>query len=56
MKILMITAIIAFPLMALGQTTDPQQTTQGQTKETQAQAPAKKKMHPASSEIGRAHV
>ena len=47
MKILMITAIIAFPLMALGQTTEPQQTTQGQTKETQAPAPAKKKMRPA---------
>ena len=46
MKILMITAIIALPLMAFGQTTEPQQTTQGQTKETQAQVPAKKKMPP----------
>ena len=51
MKILMITAIIAFPLMALGQTTEPQQTTQGQTKETQAPAPAKKtKMRPAQEQ------
>src|SRR5256885_6034281 len=50
MKILMITAIIALPLMALGQTTEPQQTTQGQTKETQAQAPAKKKMPPAQEQ------
>ena len=47
MKILTITAIIALPLMALGQTTEPQQT-QEQTKETQATAPAKgKKMRPA---------
>src|SRR2546428_8030256 len=46
MKILTITAIIALPLMALGQTTEPQQT-QEQTKETQATAPAKgKKMGP----------
>jgi len=38
---------IALPLMALGQTAEPQQT-QGQTKETQATAPAKgKKMRPA---------
>ena len=47
MKILTITAIIALPFMALGQTTEPQQT-QEQTKETQAIAPAKgKKMRPA---------
>jgi hypothetical protein len=47
MKILTITAIIGLPLMALGQTTEPQQT-QEQTKETQATAPAKgKKMRPA---------
>ncbi|PYJ48241.1 MAG: hypothetical protein DME87_13910 [Verrucomicrobia bacterium] len=48
MKILMMTAIMALPLMALGQTAEPQQT-QGQTKETQA-APAKakgKKVHAA---------
>ena len=53
MKILTITAIIALPLMALGQTTEPQQT-QEQTKETQATAPAKaKKMHPAQAEPGK---
>jgi len=47
MKILTITAIIALPLMALGQTTDQQQT-QEQKKEAQATAPAKgKKKHPA---------
>ena len=50
MKILMITAIIAFPLLALGQTTEPQQTTQGQTKETQAPVPAKKKTRPAQEQ------
>ena len=44
MKILTITAIIALPLLALGQTTEPQQQqTQGQTNETQTTAPAKKK-------------
>jgi hypothetical protein len=55
MKILTITAIIALPLMALGQTTDTQQTqTQGQTKETQAIAPAKgKKMRPEQAEPGK---
>ena len=43
------TAILGLPLMALGQTAEPQQTqAQGQTKETQATAPAKgKKMRPA---------
>ena len=47
MKILTITAIIALPLLALGQTTEPQQT-QEQTKDTQTTAPAKaKKMRPA---------
>ena len=50
MKILTITAIIGLPLMALGQTTEPQQT-QEQTKETQATAPAKgKKMRPEKAE------
>jgi cytoskeletal protein RodZ len=45
MKILTITAIIALPLLALGQTTEPQQT-QAQTKETQTTAPVKgKKKH-----------
>src|SRR5437867_1025871 len=46
MRILTITAIAALPLLALGQTTEPQQT-QGQSKETQTTAPAKgKKMRP----------
>jgi len=36
--------------MVLGQTTEPQQQTQGQTKETQTTAPAKKKMHPAKEQ------
>ena len=46
MRILTITAIVALPLLALGQTTEPQQT-QGQTKETQTTAPAKgKKVRP----------
>ena len=49
MRILIMTAILGLPLMALGQTAEPQQTQgQGQTKETQATAPAKgKKMRPA---------
>ena len=47
MRILIMTTIMALPLMALGQTAEPQQT-QGQAKETQATAPAKgKKMRPA---------
>ncbi len=47
MRILTMTAILGLPLMALGQTAEPQQT-QGQTKETQTTAPAKgKKMRPA---------
>jgi hypothetical protein len=47
MKILVLTAILGLPLMALGQT-EPQQPTQEQTKETQTTAPAKgKKMRPA---------
>ena len=50
MRILTITAILGLPLMALGQTTEPQQT-QGQTKETQTTAPAKgKKMRPAQEQ------
>jgi hypothetical protein len=46
MRILTITAItaLALPLMALGQTTEPEQTQgQGQTKDTQTTAPAKGK-------------
>jgi hypothetical protein len=47
MRILTLTVILGLPLMALGQTAEPQQT-QGQTKETQATAPTKKKkMQPA---------
>ena len=47
MRILTMTVMLGLPLMALGQTAEPQQT-QGQTKETQATAPAKgKKMRPA---------
>ena len=55
MKILTITAIIALPLMALGQTTDTQQTqTQGQTKDAQTTAPVKaKKMRPEQAEPGK---
>src|SRR5437763_666035 len=50
MRILTITAVVALPLLALGQTTEPQQT-QGQTKETQTTAPAKgKKMRPAQEQ------
>ena len=45
MKMMIMTVITALPLMALGQTAEPQQT-QTQTKETQATAPAKgKKTH-----------
>ncbi len=48
MRILIMTAIMGLPLMALGQTEPQQTTTQGQTKETEATAPAKgKKIHPA---------
>src|SRR5205814_9820304 len=50
MKIRTITAIIALPLLALGQTTEPQQS-QEPTKETQTTAPSKgKKMRSAQAE------
>jgi hypothetical protein len=50
MRILTMTVILGLPLMALGQTAEPQQT-QGQTKETEATAPAKgKKMRPAQEQ------
>jgi hypothetical protein len=50
MRILTLTVILGLPLMALGQT-EPQQTTQGQTSETQATEPAKaKKMRPAQEQ------
>ena len=46
MKILTMIVILGLPLMALGQTAEPQQT-QGQTKETQTTAPTKgKKVRP----------
>jgi hypothetical protein len=50
MKVLIMTAIMAFPLMALGQTTDPQEdAAKGKTKDTEASAPAKgKKTHAQS--------
>jgi hypothetical protein len=47
------TVILGLPLMALGQTAEPQQTQgQGQTKETETTAPtkSKKKMHPAQEQ------
>jgi hypothetical protein len=50
MRILTLTVILGLPLMALGQTAEPQQT-QGQTKETEATAPAKtKKIRPAQEQ------
>ena len=50
MRILTLTVILGLPLMALGQT-EPQQTTQGQTNETQTTAPTKgKKMRPEQEE------
>src|SRR5215470_18058691 len=53
MRILITTVIaaLALPLMALGQTTEEPQQTQGQTKETQTTAPAKgKKMRPGQEQ------
>src|SRR5437868_2926241 len=51
MRILTMTVILGLPLMALGQTEPQQTTTQGQTKETEATAPAKvKKMRPGQEE------
>jgi hypothetical protein len=53
MRILIMTAItaVALPFMAIGQTTEEPQQTQGQTKDTQTTAPAKgKKMRPAQDE------
>src|SRR5260370_30889243 len=50
MRILTMTVILGLPLMVLGQQAEPQQT-QGETKETQATAPAKtKKMRPAQEQ------
>ena len=53
MKIYVLTAIaaLALPFMALGQTTEEPQQTQGQTRDTQTTAPAKgKKMRPAQEQ------
>src|SRR5262250_1772824 len=53
MRILIMTAItaVALPFMAIGQTTEEPQQTQGQTKDTQTTAPAKgKKMRPAQDQ------
>jgi hypothetical protein len=51
MKILVLTAIVGLPLMALGQTTTEPQQTDTQTKETQTTAPTKgKKMRPAQEQ------
>jgi len=53
MRILIMTAItaVALPFMALGQTTEEPQQSQGQTKETQTTGPAKgKKIRPAQDE------
>jgi cytoskeletal protein RodZ len=53
MKIYVLTTItaLALPFMAIGQTTEEPQQTQGQTKETQTTAPAKgKKMRPAQEQ------
>jgi hypothetical protein len=53
MRILTLTVILGLPLLALGQTTEPQQS-QEQTKETQTTAPAKqKKMRPEQAEPGK---
>src|SRR5437667_3963147 len=47
MRILTMTVVLGLPLMALGQTAEPQQT-QGQTNDTQTTAPAKgKEVRPA---------
>src|SRR6266513_331820 len=58
MKILTMTVILGLRLMALGQTTEPQQTqqtqTQGQTNQTQTTAPTKgKKVRPEQAEPGK---
>ena len=50
MRILTLTVLLGLPLVALSQTAEPQQT-QGQTKDTQATAPAQpKKMRPAQEQ------
>jgi cytoskeletal protein RodZ len=57
MRIVIITALMALPLLALGQTAEPQQTAaQGQTKETQTTAPAKGKNMRPEQEPGKAQA
>ncbi len=52
MKLLTLTLILGLPLMALGQTAEPQET-QGQTNDTQTTAPARKSNKPeVKSETG----
>ncbi len=56
MRILTLTVILGLPLLALGQTTEPQQS-QEQTKETQTTAPAKtKKMRPEQAEPNKPEI
>jgi len=56
MRILTLTVILGLPLLALGQTTEPQQS-QEQTKETQATAPTKgKKMRPEQTKSNKPEV
>ena len=56
MRILTLTVILGLPLLALGQTTEPQQS-QEQTKDTQTTAPAKtKKMRPEQAEPNKPEI
>ena len=56
MRILTLTVILGLPLLALGQTTEPQQS-QEQNKETQTTAPAKtKKMRPEQAEPNKPEI
>jgi len=56
MRILTLTVILGLPLLALGQTTEPQQS-QEQSKETQTTAPAKtKKMRPEQAEPNKPEI
>ena len=56
MRILTLAVILGLPFLALGQTTEPQQS-QEQTKDTQTTAPAKtKKMHPEQAEPNKPEI
>ena len=56
MRILTLTVILGLPFLALGQTTEPQQS-QEQTKDTQTTAPAKtKKMRPEQAEPNKPEI